>query len=430
MPYVDFSGTKADFRVNYTETADVANGVSYIFIDSVQIKSTVWSGITYYACGKILVGGQVALEMDGTITYTSNYMPSTGVWYTFENTEVRTPITVSNDGRGRTTTIGIGPYGSYNQFNAWCISDSRGNAYASAQSKTINLYKLPTYALSISAGTGSSITVKRNGTTLSNGATLYQGDSLVITFGSSTGYDLATHKVNGNDFTSGGTHTVASAVSVVSTASVKSFLLSISAGTGSIVTINRTSSPLKGASSGQLSDGATVYYNDVLVISFGTSIGYNLNAHTVNGNIFTSGNSHNVTSAVTVVSSATVKQFVLTKTPGTGTVITVTRTYSPLAGASLGALSSGDTIYHSDVISITVEAIAGYVLQSEEMNGGPIQTPYSVSENVTIVAVALAAGAYISNGSIMIMYQISIKGQQIWDLYRPVVFNGNSWENY
>lgn len=344
MPSVEFTGTKGKVRVNYTEVSDVPNNKSYIYIDSVQIMSTVFSGVVYYACGKVSVGGQVVLDMDGESTYTSGYVESTGVWYTIANTEVRTPITVFNDGKGRTTTIGLGPHGSYNDFNVFCISDSRGNIEITAQSKTINLYRLPTYTLSISAGTGSQIVVRRNGVALSNGDTLYQGDSLIITFGTSIGYDLATHSVNG-------------------------------------VT-------------------------------------------------FSSGDSHTVTSAVSVVSSATVKQFSLTIDEGTGTQITVTRTYSPIGRAEIGTLSDGDILYYSDVISISVSVMPGYILQDTSMNGGSIQTPYSVTVDVELIATAIAAGAYIRGNSSFDMYQILIKGQQIWDLYRPVVYNGTSWESY
>lgn len=83
-----------------------------------------------------------------------------------------------------------------------------------------------TYALTISQGTGSTITVQRTASTrqgaalgnLANGAAIYTGDVLKITFGASSGYTLGTHTVNGATFASGGTVTVGSDVAVVSTA--------------------------------------------------------------------------------------------------------------------------------------------------------------------------------------------------------------------
>lgn len=151
------------------------------------------------------------------------------------------------------------------------------------------------YTLTISKGTGTSITVKRNGTTLSNGATIQKGDSLTITISANTGYDLAS--MSHDD----GTYTVSGNIRVSATATVKSYKLTISAGTGSTITVNRTSSPKKGASTGNLSDGATIYYSDVLEITFAAGAGYEITTHTVNGSAFTSGNTHTVTANVTVI---------------------------------------------------------------------------------------------------------------------------------
>lgn len=53
---------------------------------------------------------------------------------------------------------------------------------------------------------------------LSNGASIYKGDKLQISFSPSTNYGIDTHTVNGSTFTSGNTHTVSGNVSVVVTA--------------------------------------------------------------------------------------------------------------------------------------------------------------------------------------------------------------------
>ena len=81
-----------------------------------------------------------------------------------------------------------------------------------------------TYALVVSAGTGFTVTVERtsspSGSTgaLSDGATIFAGDVLQITFAAKIGYELITHTVNGTSFTSGNTHTVAEDVTVVAIA--------------------------------------------------------------------------------------------------------------------------------------------------------------------------------------------------------------------
>ena len=64
-----------------------------------------------------------------------------------------------------------------------------------------------TFSLSISAATGSTVTVLRNGTALGNGAVLSYGDRLTVNFAAQSGYTLLTHTLNGASFSSGGTHT-------------------------------------------------------------------------------------------------------------------------------------------------------------------------------------------------------------------------------
>lgn len=114
-------------------------------------------------------------------------------------------------------------------------------------SATIDLDAIPVYSLSVSAGTGSSITVNRTSSgfggtgNLSNGATLYTGDKLKITFTPSTNYAIHTHKVNNTTFTSGNTHTVSGNVSVVSTAQVlASSVGATNANIGAVSTITIT----------------------------------------------------------------------------------------------------------------------------------------------------------------------------------------------
>lgn len=70
----------------------------------------------------------------------------------------------------------------------------------------------PAYSLTITQAPSTTVTVTRNGQALSSGADISAGDVLTI---SVTG---GTVKVNGSDFTSGNTHTVAGNVTVVSTA--------------------------------------------------------------------------------------------------------------------------------------------------------------------------------------------------------------------
>lgn len=105
-----------------------------------------------------------------------------------------------------------------------------------------------TFTLSISAGTGSTITVRRGSTTLANGASITYGDTLTITCTPNTNYKLLTLTLNGSSISSGSTHTVKGAVSVVSTA--QKLYSSVSAtdaniGSTSIIKITRYDSSYK-----------------------------------------------------------------------------------------------------------------------------------------------------------------------------------------
>ncbi len=152
------------------------------------------------------------------------------------------------------------------------------------------------FTLTLSAGTGSTVTVLRNGTALTNGAALTYGDVLTVRFAAQTGYDLATHTVNGASFASGGTHTVTGAVTAAATATRKRFLLTVSAGAGCTVTVLRGGTALSG--------GALVTYGDVLTIRLAAQEGYEAMELTVNGAAFASGGTHTVTGPVSVAGTA------------------------------------------------------------------------------------------------------------------------------
>lgn len=80
------------------------------------------------------------------------------------------------------------------------------------------------------------------------------------------------------------------------------YKLSISAGTGSTITVNRTSSGA--GATGNIAHNATLYYGDKLRITFAPKSNYKLLTNTVNSKTFTSGNTHTVSGDVTVSATA------------------------------------------------------------------------------------------------------------------------------
>lgn len=81
------------------------------------------------------------------------------------------------------------------------------------------------------------------------------------------------------------------------------FTLSISAGIGSSITVNRTSSSV-GLSTGNLENGAEIYKNDMLKISFTPLENYAIKVATVNDEPVISGNTHTVSGDVNVSATA------------------------------------------------------------------------------------------------------------------------------
>jgi uncharacterized repeat protein (TIGR02543 family) len=97
------------------------------------------------------------------------------------------------------------------------------------------------YTLTITPGTGTTITVNRQSSTgggatgnLSSGATIYYGDVLKISVSANTGYTSASVKVNNSAFTSGNNHTVSGNVTVTSTASKIKYTITFNANGGSV----------------------------------------------------------------------------------------------------------------------------------------------------------------------------------------------------
>ena len=251
------------------------------------------------------------------------------------------------------------------------------NSYTTTCSVTDNLKidvtATPTsYKLSIGKGKGvESVTVTRisspNGKaalgTLSSGAAIYYGDQLSVKATPSSGYQLNTYKTS---------YTVQGNVSVSVTSEVKKFNLSITQNTGVYsLTVKRTESPLKGAATVELSNGADIYYGDKLIVTAIPSSGYALNSYT---------NSYTVTSDITVAPTVRTASYTLTISKDSGvSSVTVTRTSSPYQGASTGSLSNGATIYYGDKLTVSATADTdNYTLNSY------YPTSYTVSGNVSV----------------------------------------------
>ena len=124
---------------------------------------------------------------------------------------------------------------SKNGCYSWSEHSVNGSPWTSGYTYTVSgdttvrtRANLLRYTLTKSQGTGTSVSVTKNGSELSNGATIYCGDTLNTSFGLNTGYSWGTHNFTGsgiNDSTSLTirNHTVGANVSASATAVKNTF---------------------------------------------------------------------------------------------------------------------------------------------------------------------------------------------------------------
>lgn len=173
------------------------------------------------------------------------------------------------------------------------------------------------------------------------------------------------------------------------------------------ITVQRTASQMSDISAATWNAGASaqnveVRYKDTLTASAFAATGYNSPnlswaSKTVDGNVALS------------CSAGSVMAFTLTKSslPTGVSAHTVTRTSSPLAGASTGALSNGATIYYGDVLTQTATAASGYNAPSVNwstitVDGNETATVTAGAKNkawVSNVAFTYSNGQYVSTQS-------------------------------
>lgn len=296
VTYGDWSGT---INLNYDISYDPATNKSTItfgqcsavYSSRADYQTTTDTNITVKA------GDNTESSFTATLK-TSGY--GTGGAVTFTGTPSPASIVVQHSaGAGaKTVTISGSTTAAVRPYSGSSLVYAEGSGSTTVTSTTL-------YTLTKSAGSGSTITVDNTTTgetNLASGALIAAGSSLKITFGVSTGYELDTHTVNGSTFASGNTHTVAGNVSVVATATRKSYTLTLTTDGHCTLTVERSGTAL--------SDGDTIYHGDELAITFAAASGYKLKTATLNGGAITSPASHTVTGAVVIIISTSPLGFV------------------------------------------------------------------------------------------------------------------------
>lgn len=230
------------------------------------------------------------------------------------------------------------------------------------------------FTLKLSVVTGASVRVLRGGVELENNTQINYGDVLTITFSTEEGYNLGVHTVNGKTFQSGASHTVTSDVTVAVTAILKTFQLSITNSVGIAVSVIRNGK--------QIQNQANITYGDVLTITFSAAAGYVAVTQTVNGEEFTSGETHKVMGNVEIVATAEEGKFTLTISQGVGTEITVTRNGEQL--------QDQQEITFGEQLEILFAPVTGYNITSQTVNQETVSSQVEITVGGDTVVTATA----------------------------------------
>ena len=264
--------------------------------------STNQTTVTINSCKSVFnTGGSSSVcALTGTLTVKAADNTASSGSVNVSQSKSGNSITISTD-VGQTITV-THAKGTSKQIVLAFSGDINAAYYHSYpnESTTATVANATARSLSISAGTGSSVTVVRQASpwvatgSISNGATVYDGDVLKIDFSVSTGYNLSVRTVNGSTFTSGGTHTVSGNVTVVSRATVKSYTLTVTADSHALVTVMRGGEAL--------SNGAEINHFDLLSVTASAVSGYKVSAADINGTVISPDTavSHTVSGPVTV----------------------------------------------------------------------------------------------------------------------------------
>lgn len=379
IKYGDWVNT---ITINYTTSYNSSTDETIITFGNVNWAYFGKSGWGTSAASTITVTAADNTSSSGSVSASISSSTNGGV-KTFTAAPNPTSVTVKHNGAAGTKSINISISSSI------FVNPTGGGSqqYTIKGDSTTTAVSATTYALTIDQGSNTSITVKRGSSTLSSGAILLAGDSLVITFGTSTGYTLTIHTVNGNTFTSGNTYSVSGNVTVKSEATLATYTLTINQGAGTSISVQKGSTVL--------ANNATISYGDSLTISIKANTGYSLTTNTVNGNNFTSG-TYTVTGATVVTAIASVLSYTITIPTIDNCSFSVLRTSSPLQGANTGALANNSTIYYNDIISITAETSPGYGLSALTVNDISFENGDSitVTSNIIISATVIVTTTY------------------------------------
>lgn len=170
--------------------------------------------------------------------------------------------------------------------------------------------------------------------------------------------------------------------------SVKEYSLNWENATGCSITVNRISSPVAGAACGTISAGSSVYYGDIINVSYGNLPGYSLT-----GSGETEITVLTDVTAENIFATASLIPYTVTFGNGEHYSVTVSRTSSPNAGAEVGTLGNNSTIYYGDTLEVSYSVEDGFLLNGHG------------AESITVTGNVDASQIYASAVPAMVTYR-------------------------
>lgn len=170
----------------------------------------------------------------------------------------------------------------------------------------------------------------------------------------------------------------------------RSYTASWSTGTGYTITVNRTASQYGGAATGTISSGATIYYGDVLEISYAAKTGYTL--------------ASKGTTSITVTGNVTSSSIYATATANNYTYNIV---YKSSNGTALGSTTA--TYAFGTTNKITPATYAGYTTPSAQSVAWDSTSAKTITFTYTPTSVGSTTKSGTVNSSCKITYNAVIE---------------------
>lgn len=211
--------------------------------------------------------------------------------------------------------------------------------------------------------------------------TLYKGDIIKIEAVGNDIYDISEITINGENFTNGSTISVQDNLNVVIKTEIKEFSTNATVAIGATLKLSRVSSPNADANLGDISVNDTLYYGDIINISWTLNDGYSTDTAYLNGErIFPfTLNQITVTSDIEII--------INTKTVGYKTVwegnykFSFEDYYEGSTQANLPIQLSGDGVFELTFEKFTLYNVTQDSGTGDELSNITREVPFTISFN-------------------------------------------------